>query len=296
MGRGVVQLSGWLDLVLASLLFDGAVAALTYAQTFYMLPVSLFGMSIAASELPELSRAGGTEAEPLRRRVEAGLRQMAVFVVPSAMGYLLLGDVIVGAMYERGAFVRADTMLVYLILAGYSLGLLASTATRLYSSAFFALQDTRTPARLAVVRVVTAGLLGATAMVLLEPIQVRGVVISLGPGVQVMGNPIGAVGLAAATGLAAWLEWTLLRRALRGRIGDATAGAVLLRLVVAAVVAAAAARGLLFVLPPLPRLLAALVALAPFGIIYFAMAAAMGVDEVRTALARIAARFGMGVR
>jgi hypothetical protein len=98
------------------------VAALGYAQTFYMLPVSLFGMSIAAAELPELSRAGGNAAEPLRRRVTAGLRQMAVFVVPSAIGYLLLGDVIVGAMYQRGDFVRADTLLVYLILAGYSIG------------------------------------------------------------------------------------------------------------------------------------------------------------------------------
>jgi putative peptidoglycan lipid II flippase len=296
MGRGVVQLSGWLDLVLASFLFERAVAALTYAQTFYMLPVSLFGMSIAASELPELSRAGGGEAEPLRRRVEAGLRQMAVFVVPSAIGYLLLGDVIVGAMYERGAFGRADTMLVYLILAGYSLGLLASTATRLYSSAFFALQDTKTPARIAALRVATAALLGATVMILLEPIEVRGVVISIGPGVTVLGHPIGAVGLAAATGLAAWLEWTLLRRALKRRIGDASAGAVLLRLIMAAVIAAAVARGLLFVLPPLPGLLAALVALAPFGVIYFALASAFGVDEVRSALARIGGRFGVRVR
>jgi putative peptidoglycan lipid II flippase len=296
MGRGVVQLSGWVDLVLASFLFDGAVAALGYAQTFYMLPVSLFGMSIAASELPELSRAGGGEAEPLRRRVEAGLRQMAVFVVPSAVGYLLLGDVIVGAMYERGDFVRSDTLLVYMILGGYSLGLLASTATRLYSSAFFALQDTRTPAKLAVVRVVTSALLGGTLMVLLEPVQIRGFTIGLGSAITVMGNPIGTAGLAAGTGLAAWLEWTLLRRALKRRVGDASAGAVLLRLLLAALVAAALARGLLFVLPPLPRLVALVVALAPFGLVYFGLASLLGVEEVSSAVARIARRFGIRVR
>lgn len=293
MGRGVVQLSGWVDLVLASFLFEGAVAALGYAQTFYMLPVSLFGMSIAASELPELSRAGSGEAAPLRRRVTAGLRQMAVFVVPSAVGYLLLGDIIVGAMYQRGDFVRADTLLVYLILAGYSIGLLAATASRLYSSAFFALQDTKTPARIAFIRVAASAVMGGTLMLLLEPFEVFGRTVGIGAPVLVAGNPIGTAGLAAGTGLAAWLEWTLLRRALGRRIGDASAGAVLLRLVLAALIGAAVARGLLFVLPPMPRLVALVVALAPFGVTYFAMATLFGVDEVRFAVARLAARFGV---
>jgi putative peptidoglycan lipid II flippase len=296
MGRGVVQLSGWVDLWLASFLFGGAVAALGYAQTFYMLPVSLFGMSIAASELPELSRTSDGEAEPLRLRVEAGLRQMAVFVVPSMVGYLLLGDVIVGALYERNNFVRADTLLVYLILGGYSIGLLASTASRLYSSAFFALQDTRTPARIAAARVAISAVLGGTLMVLLEPIEVRGFTIGLGDTITVMGNPIGTAGLAAGTGIAAWFEWTMLRRALKRRVGDASAGAVLLRLALAALIAAALARGLLFLLPPLPRLLALVVALTPFGAAYFGLATLFGVEEVKSAVTRIARRFGVRVR
>lgn len=286
MGRGVVQLSGWVDMVLASFLFVGAVAALSYAQTFYMLPVSLFGMSIAAAELPELSRTGGGDAEPLRRRVAAGLRQMAVFVVPSVVGYLAFGDIIIGAMYQRDAFTSADTMLVYLILAGYSIGLLASTATRLYSSALYALNDTKTPAKIAVVRVVTSALLGGTFMMLLEPITVRGVTISLGPGFTVLGNPIGAAGLAAGTGLAAWLEWTLLRRALGRRIGDASAAGVLFKLIGAALLAAAAARGLLYVLPPMSLFTSLFVVLVPFGVLYFGLASLFGVGEVRTALQR----------
>jgi putative peptidoglycan lipid II flippase len=292
MGRGVVQLSGWVDMWLASFLFGGAVAALGYAQTFYMLPVSLFGMSIAAAELPELSRAGGSDVEPLRRRVSAGLRQMAVFVVPSVVGYLVLGDVIIGAMYQRGAFVRGDTILVYLILAGYSIGLLASTATRLYSSALYALNDTRTPARIAMLRVATSAVLGGTLMILLEPITVRGFTISLGTGLTILGRPIGAAGLAAGAGLAAWLEWTLLRRALGRRIGDASAAGVLLRLVLAALAAAAAARGLLYVLPPPGRFTALFIALVPFGAIYFAVASVLGVSEVRTAVGRVTRRFG----
>jgi putative peptidoglycan lipid II flippase len=289
MGRGVVQLSGWADMFLASFLFEGAVAAIAYAQTFYMLPVSLFGMSIAAAELPELAR-GADQGDALRRRVSAGLRQMAVFVVPSAIGYLVLGDYILALMYERGEFVRADTILVYLILGAYSLGLLASTASRLYSSAFFALGDTKTPAKVATLRVITSALLGGALMVSLEPVEVFGMTIGFGGTFSVLGNPIGAAGLAAGAGLAAWLEWLLLRRALGRRIGDASVGRVLLKLIAAALLAAVAARGLLLVVPPLPRVLATTGALAVFGALYFTLAHVFGVDEVRTALDRVTRR------
>ncbi|HUF51524.1 MAG TPA: lipid II flippase MurJ, partial [Longimicrobiales bacterium] len=290
MGRGVVQLSGWVDMWLASFLFAGAVAALGYAQTFYMLPVSLFGMSIAAAELPELSRTGGGDVAAVRNRVAAGLRQMAVFVVPSVVGYLALGDVIIGALYERGEFARGDTILVYLILAGYSIGLLASTATRLYASTLYALNDTKTPAKIAMIRVATSALLGATLMMLLEPITVRGITISLGTGFTILGRPIGAAGLAAGAGVAAWLEWTLLRRAVARRIGAPAAASVLFRLILAAILAAAAARGLLYVLSPLSRILSLLVVMVPFGVLYFGLASLFGVGEVRTALARFTRR------
>jgi putative peptidoglycan lipid II flippase len=290
MGRGVVQLSGWVDMWLASFLFAGAVAALGYAQTFYMLPVSLFGMSIAAAELPELSRTGAGDVAAVRNRVAAGLRQMAVFVVPSVVGYLALGDVIIGAMYERGEFARGDTILVYLILAGYSIGLLASTATRLYASTLYALNDTKTPAKIAMIRVGTSALLGATLMMLLEPITVRGTTISLGTGFTILGRPIGAAGLAAGAGVGAWLEWILLRRAVARRIGVPAAASVLFRLILAAILAAAAARGLLYVLSPLSRILSLLVVMVPFGVLYFGLASLFGVGEVRTALARFTRR------
>jgi peptidoglycan biosynthesis protein MviN/MurJ (putative lipid II flippase) len=129
-------------------------------------------------------------------------------------------------------------------------------------------------------------------MILLEPVEVRGMVIRIGDGVTVMGNPIGAAGLAAGTGIAAWLEWTLLRRALRDRVGDASAAGFLARLFVAAIVAAAAARGLLYVLPPLHRFVELFAALVPFGILYFGVAHVMGVAEVRRALSRVTGRLG----
>ncbi len=94
--RGVVQISAYVDRMLASLLAHGAVAGLTNAQTLYTLPVSLFGMSVSAAELPAMSSALGDAevAGYLQRRLNSGLRQIAFFVVPSAMAFLALGGVI----------------------------------------------------------------------------------------------------------------------------------------------------------------------------------------------------------
>jgi putative peptidoglycan lipid II flippase len=84
--RGVVQISAFVDAMLASLLGEGAVAALAYTQSLYTLPVSLFGMSVSAAELPAMSsERGSTEerATHLRRRLDAGLRQIAFFIATS---------------------------------------------------------------------------------------------------------------------------------------------------------------------------------------------------------------------
>jgi len=141
--RGVVQISAYIDQLLASLLPTGAVAALGYAQTLYLLPVSLFGMSVSAAELPAMSGAVGTEkdvAEALRGRLDSGLRQIAFFVLPSVVAFLALGDVIVAAIYQTGQFKQPDVTYVWGILAGATVGLLASTLGRLYSSTYYALR------------------------------------------------------------------------------------------------------------------------------------------------------------
>ncbi|MBZ5586108.1 MAG: murein biosynthesis integral membrane protein MurJ, partial [Acidobacteriia bacterium] len=160
--RGVVQISGYVDAWLASWLGEGAMTGLANAQTLYMLPVSLFGMAVSAAELPAMSSALGEReevAEFLRRRLDAGLRQIAFFIVPSAMAFLALGDVVAGFVYQGGLFRRQDSLYVWGILTGSAVGLLASTLGRLYSSTYYALRDTRTPLKFAVVRVcLTTGL------------------------------------------------------------------------------------------------------------------------------------------
>ena len=161
-GRGVVQISAFVDAILASLLPTGAVAALANAQILYTLPVSLFGMSVSAAELPELSAeagAGRAGYDALRARIEAGMSQMAFFVVPSMLALAGLGQVIAGAVFQTGLFSQDDARYVWGVLAGSSIGLLAGTLGRLYASAWYALHDTRTPLRFALIRVgLTLGL------------------------------------------------------------------------------------------------------------------------------------------
>ncbi len=291
LGRGVVQVSGWIDLVLASFLATGAVAAIGYAQVLYVLPISLFGMSVAAAELPELSRRRDDATGVLRERTVAGLRRMAFYVVPTFVGFVALGDVIVAALYQTGAFGRSDTLLVYLTLLGYTCGLLASTAARLLASAFFALRDTRTPARCAAVRVAVAAVLGAGLMIQFEPVDLFGR-SAIGPGVlasfRLGDQPLGAVGLAFGAGIAAWIEWALLRRALQPRIGSIGLGAdTWLRMSCAAGAGAAAGWAIRLALPEMHPAAAAVFILGGFGLLYLGVARLLGLSEAQVMFSRL---------
>src|SRR5580704_15011324 len=142
---------------------SGALSALSLAPSLKLLPVSLFGMAVSAAELPAMSGAASADAdgaEAVRKRLDAGLRRIAFFVVPSAMAFLALGDVVAAALLQTGRFSRADSQYVWAILAGSAVGLLAQTLGRLYSSTYYALGDTRTPLRYALVRVTLTTVLG----------------------------------------------------------------------------------------------------------------------------------------
>jgi putative peptidoglycan lipid II flippase len=268
----VVQISAYVDALLASLLPTGAVAALAYAQTLYTLPVSLFGMSVSAAELPAMSGALGAEsevAEVLRARLDAGLRQIAFFVIPSVVAFLVLGDVIVAAIYQTGRFNHTDAMYVWGILAGSTVGLLASTLGRLYASTYYALKDTRTPLRYAVLRVVLTTVLGYLSAIPLPPAL----------GIEARW---GVAGLTISAGISSWVEFTLLRHTLNRRIG--ATGLPIVYLVkgwAAALIAAGIARTLLLAVGHHNPIVAAIVVLGAYGIIYFAGAFVLGLSEVR---------------
>ncbi len=277
-GRGVVQISAYVDTVLASLLPTGAVAALSYAQVLYTLPVSLFGMSVSAAELPAMARETGEGSEfaaQLRTRLERGLRQIAFFVVPSAVAFLVLGDVITGALYQSGQFTRSMTVYVWGILAGSAVGLLASTLGRLYASTFYALQDTRSPLRFGIIRVILTVVLGYLFAI---PLPSR---LGLDP-------KWGAAGLTISAGIAGWVEFILLRAALNRRIGrTGISGRLMTRLWGGAGAAAIAGGAMKLGLQGQHPLIVALFSLGIYGVAYFAITAELGVPESRRVLARV---------
>jgi len=273
LSRGVVQISAYVDALLASLLPTGAVAALAYAQTLYTLPVSLFGMSVSAAELPAMASATGDPAQiadQLRARLQGGLRQIAFYIVPSAVAFAALGQVLAAALFQSGQFTRGDSFYVWGILAGSAVGLLAGTMGRLYSSGFYALRDTRTPLRFAVIRVVLTTALGYGAAIPL-------------PGLLGVPARWGVAGLTASAGMAGWVEFFLLRRALNARIGATGLDRrVTVRLWSAALVAAALGGAVAWFLDtPLRRhpVLLAVVVLGVYGPVYFSVASALGVEE-----------------
>ena len=221
--RGVVNIGSLLDVIVAGFLAEGALAALGYAQMLYLLPISLFGMAIAASELPELSRQRKAPADEVAQQVSAALERIHFLLLPSVAAFLLLGDLFIGGLYQRGEFRSTDTPVVYAVLAAYALGLLASSGSRVLSSAFYAMRDTRTPARMAYLRVVVSLAVGISLMFPLDRFASGGL-------------HYGATGLALGASVAAWLEYALLRsrlarvlgphgasRSVRGRILGATA-------------------------------------------------------------------------
>ena len=276
--RGAVQISAYIDQVIASFLPTGAVSLLFYTQTLTMLPISIFGIAISAAELPEMSSSTGDEdarIAHIRSRLQVGLRRIAFFVIPSAIGFIFVGDVIIGALFRSGRFTAVDARYAWGILMASALGLLAATLARLYSSAFFALHDTKSPFRFALVRVGVAGALGA-------------VLATMGPGWLGIAPSWGAALLALASSLAGWIELLLLRARLNGRIGSTSVPATLtLRLLVAALVAGAAAFALHAALPELHRVLVAGVVLPAYGLIYFGLALMQRVPEARELARRL---------
>ncbi|HEV7766570.1 MAG TPA: murein biosynthesis integral membrane protein MurJ [Thermoanaerobaculia bacterium] len=300
-GRGVVQISAYVDTFIASLLPTGSVTILGYAQALYMLPISVFGMSVAAAELPQMASELGSEEEihgALRRRLDRGVRQMAFFVIPTTIAFLLIGRLLVAALFQRGRFTPEDTLLVWYVLCGSAIGLLVSTLGRLYSSAFYALHDTKTPVRIAMVRVFLGTALAALFAIAMRPVFIS-IFTHLGlPVPATSTTKLGVVGISTASAIAAWVEFLLLRSRMNKRIGEGDSKmAYMIKLWIAAIIG-----GIVAVIAdiyvfhgaaarlPLPRISEAILASMTFGIVYFASAAMLGVPEVRAFLGRFIKR------
>src|SRR5262249_15874976 len=218
-----------------------------------------------------MAGAVGVESQgipALQRRLNAGLRQIAFFVVPSAMAFLVLGDVIAAALFQTGRFTHEDAVYVWAILAGSAVGLLASTLGRLYSSTYYALRDTRTPLNYAVIRFMLTTVLGYLSAIPL-------------PRALGLNSMWGAAGLTASAGGAGWVERLLRRSSLNRRIGPTgLPSSYVATLWFASVLGAAAAWGVKWVLPPLHPAVAAIGILGAYGVVFLGIAVALRIPEV----------------
>ncbi len=269
-GAGVAQISSIIDTQLGSLLGTGAVATLGYAQLIAVLPVSLFGVSVAAAALPELSRGmAGQGTQVLRDRIAEGARRVAFFVVPSAFACAVLGGPIVGLLFQGGQFGADDTRVVATVLAAYALGLPAQASVKLLASGFYAMGDTRSPVKAAAVSMVLSAVLAALLM-----------------------QRLGAAGIALGASIASYVNVGLHFRGLKKRLGTApVAGTTTLALVgMASAIAAAAGAGVAWLMRSQPIWLAAVAALAVFGLFYLVGAALLGHPDARGLLRRFTHR------
>jgi putative peptidoglycan lipid II flippase len=278
--RGVVQLSGYIDSMLASYLPAGAVSVLGYAQAIYMLPISLFGMSVSAAELPTMSKSFGTEnfTEILRNRINSAGRTVAFFIVPSVVGLLVLGDVIASLLFQSGHFDASTSRYVWTVLGGSGVGLLASTLGRLYSSAFYSLRDTKTPLRFSMIRVALTVTTGYLA----------GLWLPAALGIEASW---GTAGLTLSAGVSGWVEFLLLKRALDRRVGPTGIPLKhMAKLWLAALISGGAGFAVKLVFPENHPALRGVAVLLVFGVFYFPLAALMGVEESRRWMGKVKAR------
>ena len=283
-GRGVVQLSFVIDTMVASLLRQGAPGILLSSVVFYNLPFAVFATSVAASELPELARAGEARRPELVDRLQRSLRQVLFLVVPSALGYLAFGWLLVGLL-RSGAFGADDQMAVYVVLSAYTLGMPASAMSRLLQNAFFALGDTVQPARLATLRVAIAIFTGAILMWGFDRIPVAALGVAPDPRQPLY---LGAVGLALGSAIAGWVELRLLGARLAARLGhDVALARAAARFVPVAVLTALPAAGLWWLVRDLPVLVALAVVPTSYAAVYLGVAWRRGSPELRRWLARV---------
>lgn len=203
-GAGGVQLALFADTLIASFLPAGALSALYYADRINQLPIGVVGIAVGTVLLPEMSRRLATGDISGAASAQArGIQLALLLTIPCAAAALVIPDLIMRALFARGAFSADDAAAAGATLAAYSLGLLPFVLLRSFTAPFYARGDTATP--------VKAALLAAA--------------INIGLKVVLMG-PLAQVGLALATSAGAWINLSLLAIFAR-RQGFAVSGAAI---------------------------------------------------------------------
>jgi putative peptidoglycan lipid II flippase len=196
-GSAVYQINILVGTLLASLLPEGSVSYLYYADRLVQFPLGIFAVATATAVLPNLSRqVAEKDIKGAKETFAHAVRLVLFITVPSMIGLIVLRTPIVDLLFRRGAFDAETTRLTAIALLYYGMGLWAFSTVRVVVSVFYALQDTKTPAKTAVVSIAANVILGIVLM-----------------------GPLNHGGLALATSLASMINLGLLVRTLRTRLG-----------------------------------------------------------------------------
>jgi putative peptidoglycan lipid II flippase len=299
--RGAVQLSAYIDQFLASFLAAGAVSSLWSAQVLYLLPISLFVMSVAAAELPELSRNPASVAAARTRLIE-GLERVWFFIGFTVVAYVLAGDLIVALLFQRSRFGPDDTTLVALVLAGYTLGMPAVATSRLLQNVLYSRGDARTPAQLATTRLVVSVSVGILLMFPLDQLFVYDGSVSGWASMSLMLEPLpaavrenddlplraGALGLALGAAAGAWVENLLLRSRVQLVLGERRlGGGRLVPVLTSSAISAVVLLATRAATATWPSNIRAVVVVGLAGLAYVVASYGMGVGPAREAMAAL---------
>jgi len=196
-GAAVYQVNILVDTFLASLLADGSISYLYYADRLVQFPLGIFAIATATAVLPSLSRqAAEQDLSAFRDTFSYAMKLVFFIIIPSMVGLIVLREPIIALLFKRGAFDAETTRLTAYALLYYAVGLWAFSAVRIIVNAFYALQDTKTPVRMAVISVIAKIVLSVILM-----------------------QWLAHGGLALSTSLASMLNFGLLIQALRKKLG-----------------------------------------------------------------------------
>lgn len=270
LGLAVVQISFWVNTLLASALPAGSLSALNYAWLLMLLPQGIVAQGMATAAFPTFAalESQGRRAE-LRRALSGTLRGVLFLAIPAAAGLFAWRVPLIRLLLERGEFTARSTELTAAALAFYAFGLIGHSAVEILARAFYALHDTRTPVAVGV---------GAMAANVALSLLLRG--------------PLAHAGLALANTVATTAEMILLLWLLSRRLGGLEWPQLWATILKGGIAAAAMAAPLTWAAvrwADAPVLLVAPVGLAAGAFLFLAVAALLRMPELMI-LRRLAPR------
>jgi len=291
-GTGAIQVKVLVDTVVASGI-DGGASWLSYAFRLMQFPIGVFGVAIGTAAIPTLSRLASEENfVKFRDTLSDAVKLVFLLAIPSACGLVVLGDPIIGLIYQRGEFDAFDTDMTSWALAAYSIGLAGYAAIKVLSPAFYALDDAKTPMYISLASILVHVPASFGLMQLLSNVGVS----------PERPNGYGHAGVALATSIVATVNFIALVYFMKRRIGRLNGrdiAAAFVRIVAAAAVMSAVAYGSYYLLTNYfgdkglsVRLIEAFVPIGLAGIAFVIAARLLGIKEIEQVLSTLRRKLG----